>query len=1325
MFSQVPNRGTASNTRRRSGMRSQSRVSSAGASVIPEIPTTINSANFFASQTGQPRQGSNMLGVPSASIGYRNRSLTPLARGTSALQALSIAEEQTNALEEGLKQISQASSGLSILLQDDFHVVTAHSRLPSDVEQMLSGSDFNLDAFKAYIDHVTGFAFVWSREVCHVWNFTRRTSALPTCYVFPCPISRTESVLVNTLAPLPLACLISHSSSSTHTRREPGLLLVSPTGELRVWDSLSLALSGVDKYATVQVQLHDSELVRCLQPFLSSPGSFVLATSHSRLLRVSVSAGAAGRPTVICSIMSRSQTWGNKISTLMRWGQTYDPKAGITAVAVGPALDGDATIMGGEIWALESKGSIQRWKMEYGGGGERFLSDQEIRPIILESLVSYSEVDMLTMAERIDLNLLDIKVTYTRDLAILVSYIDVSELPELSSTIKPRSFAIIVLDVLSTTSSPTVVHVVKLNHREYPDPRLETGPTLALPHGGPAAFISFPERLVALSLMSGVDFEQIVSLKSGAANRIIGAGTASLSVRGLGDNADRLPTLKFLTTGSGVLEIELNPLELEKPRPSTVEERLERATFKLKTKLDQAVFFGDKEENPIAFTLEGEAEGDLGAAAEQVSKEILESSATHLPTIVDLRAQLADRLSRLQAMIKFINLTGMLSKLSRSSKRALMRDAEFLSATNALWLQQNLKMNILSQSQKPNLTFLRQVIEVYMSSIQREDGDDVIRSFFRTQASGVVSVLEHSAIQLKTTLAISSHSPNKRAVALVESNEIILTVYASAMSFRQAHDKYYDLRIDTSTSPWTSVVALLDILQYHYDATLEVLRQRVRDFGPSIEEEKIRFGADSQKVFVTEEEDEEICCDARSRELQIALKVQLVQLAENLLAMMNERIAFLQSTLGPSHPETKALNDRYLRARPQLIMGLVKINKQARAFGLAEEQRDFRTLVELCHDPTFPGSERRVPLYVERFKEEFAFQLYQWYVEQGRYLDLLTQDPAYAPLVTSFLDSTDYGKISWIHDIAIGRFDHATNVLVNEGLACRNLADQKLLLSLGKLCQVSQICIEDLKSDQTLRAIEAVDDRLDIADAQFRLVGLCTDILNSQPQYSLQNIENQVEILKEKLASNLFTRPAFAQLFGKFLRQILEGDALKMEDLIDVYSLKANLDDQIEDFVTALDAFSRATELVPGRAHLALQSVWRRIYIHEDWHALRKSTNLSDEEVTACLKSTALFHVLSNVLDIDNRGQPSPQILTPTECFFDASASLADNLAIRFSEHSSYELEQLVVDYQEENNRLEDLIERAGLMEYHAEILRLIQQGDNQPDGDDADVTMN
>jgi hypothetical protein len=50
----------------------------------------------------------------------------------------------------------------------------------------------------------------------------------------------------------------------------------------------------------------------------------------------------------------------------------------------------------------------------------------------------------------------------------------------------------------------------------------------------------------------------------------------------------------------------------------------------------------------------------------------------------------------------------------------------------------------------------------------------------------------------------------------------------------------------------------------------------------------------------------------------------------------------------------------------------------------------------------------------------------------------------YAPLITSFLDRMQYGKVSWIHDLAIDRFDHASQVLLKEAESEKNLADQKV-----------------------------------------------------------------------------------------------------------------------------------------------------------------------------------------------------------------------------------------------------------------------------------------
>lgn len=59
------------------------------------------------------------------------------------------------------------------------------------------------------------------------------------------------------------------------------------------------------------------------------------------------------------------------------------------------------------------------------------------------------------------------------------------------------------------------------------------------------------------------------------------------------------------------------------------------------------------------------------------------------------------------------------------------------------------------------------------------------------------------------------------------------------------------------------------------------------------------------------------------------------------------------------------------------------------AYALAERHEDFETLVWLCH-LDIPLAKRdarqgveRVQQYIERFGREFAFVLYQWYIDQG------------------------------------------------------------------------------------------------------------------------------------------------------------------------------------------------------------------------------------------------------------------------------------------------------------------------------------------------------
>ena len=76
--------------------------------------------------------------------------------------------------------------------------------------------------------------------------------------------------------------------------------------------------------------------------------------------------------------------------------------------------------------------------------------------------------------------------------------------------------------------------------------------------------------------------------------------------------------------------------------------------------------------------------------------------------------------------------------------------------------------------------------------------------------------------------------------------------------------------------------------------------------------------------------------------------------------------------------------------RYRLILPLGRNGFQEEAFKLAEGYRDFRSLASLCHKGRiYPPEEnphaKRIQAYIDTFKEEFAAELYQWYIEHGTY----------------------------------------------------------------------------------------------------------------------------------------------------------------------------------------------------------------------------------------------------------------------------------------------------------------------------------------------------
>lgn len=60
------------------------------------------------------------------------------------------------------------------------------------------------------------------------------------------------------------------------------------------------------------------------------------------------------------------------------------------------------------------------------------------------------------------------------------------------------------------------------------------------------------------------------------------------------------------------------------------------------------------------------------------------------------------------------------------------------------------------------------------------------------------------------------------------------------------------------------------------------------------------------------------------------------------------------------------------------------------------------------------------------------------------------------------------------------------------------------------------------------------------------------------------------------MAPSLHNRPAFAQLYAKFTKQLLQGQVLSAEDLIDLMTLKENVGEQSGDFGAAVEILVRS-----------------------------------------------------------------------------------------------------------------------------------------------------
>ncbi|KAJ8295377.1 hypothetical protein OF846_001616 [Rhodotorula toruloides] len=493
-----------------------------------------------------------------------------------------------------------------------------------------------------------------------------------TTYVFPVPPQAPFPPNVAAYSPLSFASLVPSPSQTVQQagQREPGLAVVSSVGTVRFWESVSLSLSGVDRFKSASCPLNEGELVKDFK--LVSPTTYLLSTTQSRLFAINI-ISHAGRADLSVRPLERSLGWAGSVWSAVFGSKTVDPRAGILALALSQPQPNEAERT---VYAVMEK-NVQVWKVPVRSeGGERLLVEQDIFAGVLEALAGEKIGNEQRALNEGKVEIVDAAVTASGHLAVLISHVHDGTASD------SLSFAIVMLEVGTLANSVAVAGLTHLAYQSRPDPRPLSTPRLSL-GSGEIAFVVFAGAVP--------DFE-----------------------------------------------------------------------------------------------------GDLAVAAVAVSSGILASSSANMPLVLDLRAQLADRVHRARALIEYINVNGVLGKLAQHARRQLSWDAERLAAAVALWHNQNARLGSGS-------SILSDAILQYMDEIGEGFGEDSLRLFFRTKVSGLGNVLEEVTRRAKAVAESTQASAEEKLMQLREANEAVLLALNAVARHRKETSSHYGL--DSSSIP--------------------------------------------------------------------------------------------------------------------------------------------------------------------------------------------------------------------------------------------------------------------------------------------------------------------------------------------------------------------------------------------------------------------------------------------------------------------------------------------------------------------------------------------
>ncbi|ORX88494.1 hypothetical protein K493DRAFT_268240 [Basidiobolus meristosporus CBS 931.73] len=1158
-----------------------------------------------------------------------------------------------------------------VLLKSDKHAVSVLGVLPAEIAGLFSGEGCPLECFYGSLDVNSGYAIVITLTDCYVWSYKQKSS--PTIYTFQMPKLNFSSQFLSTneiIRNLPFVSIVPVAGS-----KEVGILACSPEGEFRYWESISYGLASSQKHRSMRIYLAEHERGTCLAN--CEPAGFVFGTSASNLYRISLT-NSNGQPALSYSPLSRPLGVFARMGSLLGYNgggesTSTDPSSEIVSVCAGASPEGRHSR---DIYVLTNQ-HLQKWTISKAYP-EKDITERDVLKDISAMLDSHP---MFAQASDLVVDLLDVQYSREDGVIVLVSLTIDQETVSM--------FGLFSFELDGTSNQFVLTSQKFLKHKNTLFAGVTSKPRLALSNGGPAAFILLPECIVATTILNA-DFEEIIPLRNASTDRIIGFGFDDTKLWSRERAASG--NVLALCTQSGILDVSLDMEKIgemeehDVPVKKEVElsDEQKKQAHHVKSKLEQAVFFGSHEENPLLFNLSRDADLGLDKAAVKLSEEILQSKSKYIPAIMEVKMQLQERFNRLNNIIQFIRESNLLHKLSISARYKLCWNCEKMASALDLWYYQN---TLLSRGQRqPHTLLLTKAIESCLRSLGAPSQEDATRTFFRFHTSEIGLLPQHISELLRR---LKVEQSGERNLLTHEANKIFLCIFKSAYAYRRDHSDAYGLCERAHEESWTSKNAYLDIIYAQYQLTEKAIKEFNRDFGAG------------QPDHFDMNVDGEIDATESSHALLKSLKDQLCELADVLFQVFTERIDYLKGK--NDAPALAAAQEKYETVRPKVTLPLVSMDRTEVAFQLAERYQDYKTLVLLSVN-LGEESQARIDYYINLFKEPFAYELYSYYLENGQLYQLMNQKDFYSGALHEFLENGGHTHISWLHDIHIGRYTQASSKLLQETVGEKENLQKKTMLSLAKLSYLASVDSTNLDSEQVQGSLEQIDDTLDLVTVHEVLQESYHSILESMDKVPKKIDDRILSISAINTGDLREAKPAMEQQYRQLVKKIMDGQVLDSESLIDVLTLPQNLDNQVDNYRIALGVYRRAKDIPQDRAEYVLRTIWRRVILRDSWEYIHKlSAHAGDDELLAALKDTALYCTLVAAHDGE---YPADMYLQPAETHFHTSK---EDLIARFVGMLEHQVELLIQDYQAENRQLDTSITQHNLLGFYNEIVRLIQ----------------